>query len=82
VDRDAEGDVVLTWGASPVDGTHDAPTAYRVYRSAAPDAGFSVEALSLTTTRLLEGEGAGGVSAYWTIVAENGGGTSGDDPAP
>jgi serine protease AprX len=73
-------DVRLDWTESPVDGSHDAATLYRIYRSGTPDGGFSQDGLSTEPWHVENGEALGGGAVFFLVVAENGGGTSGDEP--
>jgi serine protease AprX len=73
-------DVRLDWTPPPADAQHDPATLYRVYRSATPDGGFVQDGLSTEPFHVENGEAQGGGSAFFLIVAENGGGTSGDEP--
>jgi hypothetical protein len=72
----AENHVYLTWDPPPVDGTHDAATSYRIYRSLQPDTGFE-EIGHPTSPFHYDVDALGsGESYYYKIKAENGGGLS------
>jgi len=73
--------VSLTWTASPIDGSHDGAAYYRLYVSAAPDAGFGVEDTTVGTVadRALAGSPA---DEYYLVTAVNEAGDSGDTPVP
>jgi hypothetical protein len=73
-------DLRFDWTAPATDATHGAATLYRVYRSAEPDGGFAVGAMSTETWRVDAGEALDPASWYFLVVPENGGGTSGDEP--
>ena len=75
-------DLRLSWSAPPVDGLHDAASAYRIYRSTAPAAGFALIRASLETESVEDDGLSPGPAGFYRIVAENPGGTSGDEPAP
>jgi hypothetical protein len=72
-------EVALSWTAPPVDGTHDGAAYYRIYVSAAPNAGFAVED---TGTETFGARPLGGPSEFHLVVAVNAAGTSGDEPSP
>jgi hypothetical protein len=74
--------VRLDWQAPPTDAGHDPATAYVVYRSPAPDAGFGEAASPTASFAVLADETQVPTTAYFAVVAENSGGTSGDAPAP
>jgi serine protease AprX len=82
VEITTEGDVRLFWQAPSTDVSHDAADVYNVYRSASASSGFAVETIATETSRLLENEATVHDSAFWLVTATNGGGESGDIPAP
>jgi hypothetical protein len=70
--------VKLEWQEPSVDASHDAATLYRIYRSNQPDTGFQ-EIGSCTGTFYHDiDELNGPEDCYYKIVAENGGGQSGE----
>ncbi len=70
--------VRLEWQEPPIDATHNAATLYRIYRSNQPNTGF-VEIGSATATFYLDiNEINGPDDCYYKVVAENGGGQSGE----
>ncbi len=79
VDRSGD-DVRLEWQSAPVDASHDAATVYRVYRSDAPDDGFTQDGLSTETWHVEPREMRDPRTSFYLIVPENGGGTSGEEP--
>ena len=72
----------LDWTPPPVDATHHAASAYRVYRSSSPAAGFVVVSLPNAPFDVQRDDLLDPDSAYLLVVAENSGGTSGDEPLP
>jgi hypothetical protein len=70
----------LNWQAPPGDGTHDEASGYRVYHSASPGQGFTMISLPTTTFAVLRDELLVPDTRYLAVVAENSGGTSGDEP--
>ena len=73
----ALGETTFSWAASPADSDHDAAAYYIVYQSSSPDGGFEMMDTFLGTSAE-----ATGTALYYKIVAANGAGTSGDEPAP
>ena len=74
--------VRLDWQAPAVDGSHDAATGYRVYRSATANAGFSILSWPGANFELFADAMFDPRTDYYLVVSENTGGTSGDEPAP
>jgi carboxypeptidase T len=72
----------LDWTAPATDASHGPATAYRVYRSASPSAGFAEVAWPTAAFAVLQDEAFAAESRYFLIVAENSGGTSSDVPLP
>lgn len=69
-------DVRFEWQAPPVDASHGAATLYRVYSSPQPASGFAIDGLATQTFHVDADAAQGGTTAFFLIVAENGGGTS------
>ena len=69
----------LSWAASPVDGSHDAPSHYRLFSSTAPDRGFAVEDTATITAAISDLDP---VTEFFKVSAVNAAGTSGDEPMP
>lgn len=76
------GQLRLDWIAPPTDGAHDPATSYRVYRSGSPSGGFALVQRPTAPFDVPPDELVPGGPAFFVIVAENGGGTSDDQPAP
>ncbi len=74
--------VRVDWSAPPTDASHDAATLYRVYRSAQASGGFAVALTPTASFAVFADELYVPSTAYFLVVAENNGGTSGDVPAP
>ena len=74
--------LTLDWQAAPTDPSHDAASGYRVYRSASPASGFAVTSEPTATFEVYADELLVPDTAFFVLVAENAGGTSGDEPAP
>jgi hypothetical protein len=72
--------VQLDWTAPPVDAGHDPATLYRIYRSGQPDAGFAESGLSTEAWHMESGEAGLPDTVFFLVAAENGGGTSGEEP--
>jgi hypothetical protein len=75
-------DLQFDWSAAAVDAAHDAPTGYRVYRGAAPAAGFVISAQPSSTSALESNGAVSPGTGFYLIVAVNSGGTSPDQPLP
>jgi len=74
--------VRMDWDAPASDAGHDPATAYRVYRSVGPSAGFAVAVSPTAPFAVLQDDLLDPADGYFAVVAENGGGTSGDEPMP
>lgn len=74
--------VSLSWEAPGVDAGHDAAASYRLYRSGAPAAGYSIESTPTDPLRVRADALGDGLDDYYLVIAENNGGTSGDEPSP
>jgi len=71
--------VELSWIEPEADAMHDAPVFYPVYVSSAPDGGFSIKA---TPSQTLVVRPLDSSTEFYIVGAVNGGGTSGEEPAP
>ena len=71
--------VNLGWGVPPADASHDPAVYFKLYGSTRPMDGFStVEASTSPAAEL----GSSTSTGYFIISAHNGGGSSGEEPAP
>jgi hypothetical protein len=78
VDKDATT-VTVSWLPPAAGPGQDAAAYYELYRSAAADAGFLVVDTATATESTLP---LSTDTAYYKVVAVNGAGSSGDEPAP
>jgi hypothetical protein len=74
--------VSLGWEAPSADTGHDPATGYRVYRSSRPADGYALESTPTDAFRVRADALGDGLDDYYVVVAENRGGTSGDEPSP
>ena len=75
-------DVRFEWAVPAADATHGAATLYRVYASSSPSEGFAVDGMSIEPWHVDADGALEAATVYYVVVAENGGGTSGEEPAP
>jgi serine protease AprX len=76
-------DLNLSWIAPPADGGHDLASFYRLYRSIAPDTGFGVfRRTTVPSHRAVDEMLDPASSSFYLVASENGGGLSGEEPAP
>ena len=71
----ADGHVLLTWDAPPVDAGHGAAALYRIERAVAPQGPWT-EAGTATSTRWFDLDALGTPDpSFYRVTAENSGGT-------